>query len=471
MDKRDNVTDIAQDKRSTLMDKALILHRVREHLAELLAGRKTPQMEMLWEAFLEIHQVDIADFLSDLDVSVAQQLFSALPEKIRHEVFQECSDVKKVMLLSVLSEQEQVDLFEDLSADELTDLFDYFSDEELKHYLRLLHKKVSEKVLSLLQFDPESAGGIMHTDVITLMQDFTVERSINLLQRLRPSKDIHQSIYVVDKAGMLAGFINLEDLVLHKPTDRIGSFMHESEFVAYADEDQEKVVKTMVHYGLMVIPVIDKERHFLGVISGETLVDVIMEEASEDVQKMAALAPMKYPYFETSFVRLVWERSYILIVLLLAESFSSNILHAYKTTLSEFLLVFIPMLISTGGNTSSQTSAMVIQGMASGDITLENVWLFLRRELAMSAVLGSILGLTSFVRVWLTGGTLLESFAISIVLSVIVMLAAVLGSGIPLILKRLNLDPAFSAGPFLATIMDILGVLIFCLLTKAVLFS
>jgi len=311
----------------------------------------------------------------------------------------------------------------------------------------------------------------MHTDVITLMQDFTVERSISLLQRLRPSKDVHQSIYVVDKAGLLVGYINLEDLVLHKPTDRINSFMHENEFVAFADEDQEKVGKTMVHYGLMVIPVIDKENHFLGVISGETLVDVIMEEASEDVQKMAALAPMKYPYFETSFVRLVWERSYILIVLLLAESFSSNILHAYKTTLSEFLLVFIPMLISTGGNTSSQTSAMVIQGMASGDITLENVWIFLRRELAMSTVLGGILGLTSFVRVWLTGGTLLESFAISMVLSVIVMLAAVLGSGIPLILKRLNLDPAFSAGPFLATIMDILGVLIFCLLTKAVLFS
>ncbi|HXW86138.1 MAG TPA: CBS domain-containing protein, partial [Candidatus Bathyarchaeia archaeon] len=200
------------------MDNVLIIQRVREQLALLLAGQKTAQLEALWEAFLEVHPVDIADFVADLDTEHAQKLFNALPKKIQYEVFEECSETKKVMLLPVLSEPELVDLFEKLSADELTDLFDYVSDEELKYYLRLLHKKVSKKVLSLLQFDPESAGGIMHTDVITLMQDFTVERSISLLQRLRPSKDVHQSIYVVDKAGLLVGYINLEDLVFHKPT-------------------------------------------------------------------------------------------------------------------------------------------------------------------------------------------------------------------------------------------------------------
>jgi magnesium transporter len=292
-----------------------------------------------------------------------------------------------------------------------------------------------------------------------------------LLQRLRPSRDIHQRIYVTDNHHRLVGFISLEDLVLHKPSDRISEFMQKNEFVAYPEEDQEQVVKKMVHYGLMAIPVVNKDNIFLGVISGETLVDVLMQEASEDVQRMAALTPMKYPYFETSFLRLLWERGYILALLLLVESFSSTILHAYESSLSEFLILFIPMLLSVGGNTSSQTSAMVIQGMASGDIDTNNIWPFVRRELAMATLLGIVLGTTSFIRVQLTGGAFLESLTISAVLAMIVMLAALLGSGIPILLKRLNLDPAFSAGPFLATLMDIFGVLIFCLLTKLILFS
>lgn len=424
----------------------------------------------LWQAFVDMHPVDISDFLSDLDKESAQDLFKGLPTEVQEEVFKELSNSMKVFVLDFLSEQEQVAAFQTLSADELTDLFDHFSDEELKRYLNLLHKQVREKVMSLMKFDPDSAGGVMHTDVLTLIEDFTVEKSIQLLQRIKPSRDIHAHIFVTDRAHKLVGYINLEDLVLEKPSEYISSFMHKTEMVAQADQDQEEVAKKMIHYGLMTVPVVDKDNHFLGVIPADILVDVVMEEAGEDIQRMGAVMPLKYPYFETSFLRLLWARGYILVILLLTESFSSSILHAYEKTLSAFLLSFIPMLISTGGNTSSQTSAVVIQGMASGDITFSNMKRFLRREFMMATMLACMLGTASFARVYFTGGSLRESAVISSALSLIVLLAAMLGSGMPLLLKRLNIDPAFSAGPFLATIMDIVGILIFCYLIQTILF-
>ncbi len=443
------------------MDAKKIFDEIRENTQEVMQ-HESPLGKSLWKAFLDIHPADIADFFGEISRSEFRQIFLRLPKHLRLEVFRELSDVMKVYALSFMSDYDKVDAFHILPIDELTDLFDLFSDEELKVYLNLLHQKAREKVLSLLQFDPESAGGIMTTDVITLGADFTVEKSIKLLQRLSPSKDIHQQIFVLNRSHQLEGHINLEDLVLQKPQERIGSFMHKNELVARAQEDREAIAKKMVHYGLMTVPVIDDESYFLGVISSETLVDVIVEEATEDVQKMAALAPMKYPYFESSFIRLFLERCPILIALLIAQSFSSSILRAYEATLSALLFSLVPMLTSTGGNTSNQTSAMVIQGLATGDINVSNMYKFLRREFVMSLVLAIVLGATAFARVYVSGADIMQGFTVSCAISFIVITSVMLGSSMPLLLKRLNIDPAFSAGPVLATLMDILGVLIYC---------
>jgi magnesium transporter len=262
----------------------------------------------------------------------------------------------------------------------------------------------------------------------------------------------------------------LEDLVLHKGEERITSFVRKAELVVYPAEDQETIAKRMMHYGLMNVPVVDNENHFLGVISSETLVDVLVEEATEDVQKMSALAPIKQPYFEVPFFRLLFERSYILVALLFAESFSMTIMRMHESTLNDFLLFFIPMLISAGGNSSSQTSAVVIQGMASGELGFFNMIRFLKRELFMAALIGIILGLASFIRVYFSSAAFFESFVISISLTCIVLLSVLLGSIMPFLLKKLRIDPAFSAGPFLATIMDVLGIMIYCFIVKLLLF-
>lgn len=452
------------------MDNQKLLAEIREHFDDFITSAG-PLGQSLWDTFLQVHPADMADFLATLDREEIKQIIHKLPKELLIELFAELSDTLKVYCLSVINETRQAEVLDALPVDNLTDLFDLFEDEELKHYLRLLNKRVRQDVLSLLKFDPESAGGIMDSDVIELHADYTVEKTISILQRVRPKRDMHQQLYVVDSEHRLVGHINLEDLVLHSPKERIGAFMTKNELLVRVEEDRERVAQDMMHYGLMTAPVVDGENHFLGVITSDTLLDVISEEAREDVTRMAALAPLKYPYFETSILRLFWERGYILIVLLILESFSSSILQAYESTLTALLISLVPMLISVGGNTSSQSSAMVIQGMVSGEIHVTNFSRFLKKELLVTLFLALALGAAAFARVYLTGGNFLETIVASVALTCIVLISSVLGSCMPFLLKRLNLDPAFSAGPFLATIMDIVGIMIFCYLSKLVLFG
>lgn len=452
------------------MDGQHLLQEIKNHLDAVIA-QDSAYAKGLWEQFLHLHPADIADFFTDIDWDQFQELYLKLPKPLQLEVFKEFSDVMKVNSLSFMSEHDRAEALNMLPVEQLTDLFDLFSDEELKVYLGLLNKIAREKVLSLLKFDPESAGGIMDAEVLVFIQDFTVEKSIQLLQRIQPNRDIYQQIYITDKDHRLVGYIKLEDLVLQNAQARISSFMRPVEFVAQADEDRETIAKKMVHYKLMTIPVVGENNHFLGVIPSEILVDVLVEEASEDVQKMSALAPMKYPYFETSFFRLLFDRGYILIALLLAQSFSTTILKSYHATLGiGSLLYFTTMLISTGGNTSSQTSALVIQGLITGELHSMNIFKFLRREFLISGFLAFILGTIAFVRAYLSAATIIESLVVSVSLGAIVVVSVILGAMIPLILKKLNIDPAFSAGPFLATLMDILGILIYCYIAKMILF-
>lgn len=450
------------------MNQLKILQEIKDNIDNVIK-QDTPLGTSLWHMLTELHPADIVDLISELDGQVAQQLFLTMPKELRLAVFEKFSVRLQEWCLDFLSELERAEALYALSIDALADLFDHVSDEDLKKYLNLLHRRARDQVISILQFDPESAGGIMETEVIALMQDFTVEKSVKMLQRLRPKRDIHQQIYVTNRQNQLIGHIALEDLVLHPPQTRISSFLQKNELVASADQDREEIAKQMVRYGLTSVPVVGDENYFLGVIPSDILMNILVAEATEDVQKMSALTPMKQAYFETPFFKLLYNRGYILIALLLAESFSGTILKAYEDTLYGVLIFFIPMLISTGGNTSSQTSAVVIQGMATGEIHSGTIRRFLKREFLTACALSCLLGIASFVRVYITYKSLWESVAVSLSVALVVLCAVSLGSIIPIMLKRLNIDPAFSAGPFLATLMDVFGILIYCYIAKLIL--
>lgn len=424
----------------------------------------------LWHELIEEHPADIAQFLSDLDKQDFQNLFLNFPKELKIEVFDYLSDVMSASVFQFLSNEDKLEIIEKSSLHEVVDLFEFLSDAELKELFNLMHKKDRTQALELMRFGPESAGGVMDTDIITLTENLTVEQSIQILQRIQPRKEIHQEIYVTDHNHKLIGHIRLEDLVLKTPKTPLHAFLKENEVVASADEDQETVAQKMMHYHLTSVPVVGPNNIFLGVIPSDTLIEIIEDEASEDVYRMSAMAPIKQTYFETPFSRLLSERSFILIILLLAESLSTTIMESFEVVLSGFFLsAFVPMLVSCGGNTSSQSSAIAIQGLGSGEISNTNFKKFFKREILIAGCLALILGLTAFIRVYLNRHNIYTAFTVSLTLTIIVTLSVTLGSLLPLVLKRFKIDPAFSAGPFLATIMDIIGLFIYCYIAKMIL--
>ncbi len=442
------------------MESKQLHEMILQHVDEVIEGQ-TPQSKILWQSFLEMHPADSAQILTYLSQDDLQKLFLKLSQPKQLELFEELPDHTKERILEFLDDIQKAFILRQTPIDELTDLFDELSDKDLKKYLDILHKKDRQKVLSLLKFKPDSAGGIMSLDFVSLMQDLTVGQAISILQRLKPNIDLHREMYVTDRENKLVGYINLEDLVLKLPQTKLEAILKQVVYVTQPAEDQEIVAQKMVHYGMMTVPVVDEHMFLLGVIPEDTLIDIIQQEASEDVQRISA-APNATSYFELSFWSLLYQRSAILAVLLIMGSLTSFIVGYFQTTLTSFLVLFFTMLVSTGGNTGSQTSAIAIQAMSSGDLHKNNISKFIIREFFIGICLAIVLSAVAFVRVYWWYGNFMGSVVVSISLGLIVLLSVLLGASFPVILKKVGLDPAFCASPVLATMMDILGIFIYC---------
>jgi magnesium transporter len=429
---------------------------------EEIIEQKTETGIQLWEELIQLHPADLVDVLDQLNQNDCKRIFIKFPCGLQVALFSEFSVSNKSLILSLVDHEQQSCILRKSPIDELVDFFEAISDTDLKKYLEVLNKQDRQKAVSLLQFDPESAGGIMNTDIVTLMHDLTVARSVTLLQRVRPNKQLHQQIYVTDRHNILQGYIQLEDLVLQSPETALQSILKQPYFIAIAHQDQEAVAHQMVHYSMQSAPVVNKEHLLLGVIYEDDIIHVIQSEATENIHRMSAVVVEKRSYFDIPFKTLIYSRGSILAILLIAESLTSVIIGTFENTLTPFLVAFFTTLVSTGGNTSCQTSAITIQGMSSGDINDANVGKFVRREMLIGVAIALILAAVVFLRAYLVKGYLLGSFVVSLSLGSVVVLSVFLGSCIPILLKKLGLDPAFSAGPFLATMIDIFGIFIYC---------
>jgi len=425
----------------------------------------------LWNILLQQHSADIAMLINKLDPERQEALFKKLPKDLTIKVFRKIPALIQATLLITIDQDVAAALLKNMPADELTDLFDHLSDEDLEKYLKLLQAKQRNQIISLLNFNPRSAGGRMNSDVLTLQKDFTVKKSIELLQRIGPIKDLMPQIFVTNKDNVLVGHITLDKLVLSKPETSLSVIMNKNVLLVYVDEDQEDVANQMHHYGLLYAPVIDKNKHFLGVITADDVFEIIKEEGSEDVYRMFGLIPIEHSYFATPIWRFVWQRGVWLIGLLILQSVSSVILKSYSSMLNEYTIIaiFLTMLIGTGGNAGNQSATIVIRGLTTKEITRRNTHKVLLRELGISIIMGLILVVVAFIRVYFSSHDLLSTLAIILALFLTVVTSMLLGSLIPILLERFDIDPAHSAAPFLATLMDILGVLIYCIVCSKIL--
>lgn len=449
-----------------------ILFQIENNIEAVIAQDTTLGVD-LWELLLQQHPADIAVLIERIDEEQQQSLFKLFAKDLAASVFKHLESSLQALLLVEFETDLATSILNRMPADELTDLFDHLSDEDLEKYLKLLQKKERNRIISLLHFDPQSAGGRMNSDVITLQKDFTVKKCIHILQRLGPQKDVMERIYVTHKDHVLAGHITLDKLVLTKPETHLADIMQKNELIVYVDEDQEDVADQMHHYELSSVPVVDKQNHFLGVITSQDVVEILREEGSEDAYKMSGLArTVGHSYFSTSAWRLIWHRSVWLVSLMLFQSVSSMIMGTYNALIQSHTIIsfFLTMLIGTGGNAGNQSATLVIRGLINREISRNNAMKVLWREFGIGLVIASLLVLFGFFRVYYFYRDFVSALAINLSLFLIVVMSMVLGAMIPIILERFNVDPAHSAAPFLATLMDILGVLVYCFICSKILY-
>jgi magnesium transporter len=425
--------------------------------------KSKPNRELLlfFDQVRELHPVDIAEVLEGINRKMLVYLFFQLLLDQQADVFMEFTNETRQYIFRSSSKQKRELLLDYLTISELVDFFDDLSDSEVNLYIQLVNKKERSKVLSLLEFPETSAAGIMEIDIIVLPPNMTVIKTIVILKKLKSNKRLYKTIYIVNEKRVMLGYIELETLVFADDQDYISNFILPVEYLVKATDDREMVAAYMTRYRVDIVPVIDSDNHFLGVITSEIIARTIEDEASEDIFRMASLSPIENTYFKTDIFKLFWQRASILTVLLLMQSVSTMIIGKYTILLSGFLITYIGIITSTGGNTSSQVSALVIQGLASGDIRTKDMIRFIKRECLIGGLLGIFISLIGSIRTYFFHYQALDMIIVGIALFCIVILSTLLGSSIPFLLHKLKLDPAYSAGPLLATCMDILGVILF----------
>ena len=448
-----------------------ILFQIENNL-DAVISQETALGVDLWQILLEQHPADIAALIERLTHEDQVALFKALPRDLSVNVYKNILVEMQALILPELELDHATSILNNMPVDELTDLFDELSDEDLEKYLKLLQKRERTRIISMLNFDPRSAGGRMNSDVITLQKDFTVKKSIGLLQRLGSKNDlVTERLYITNKDHVLVGHITLDKLVLNRPETLLVDIIQKNELHVFVDEDQEDVADQMHHYDLSSVPVVDKQNHFLGVITAQDVVDIIRQEETEDIYKMSGLSPSHSSYFSTPAWTLIVQRSVWLVSLMLLQSLSSLILGGYENMISSYAILtcFMTMLIGTGGNAGNQSATLVIRALTTNEIVSGDALKVLWREFRIAVVIAGLLAAIGFARVYWFCANLVAALAINISLFCIVVTSVVLGSMIPIFLDYLNVDPAHSAAPFLATIMDILGVLIYCFICSKIL--
>jgi magnesium transporter len=441
------------------------------NLAAILAATEDKPHE-LWQVLTKKHPAEVAQLFTFLNEAHFIPLFCKFDKDFAQRVFEKLDTEEQVALVENLSEEMVAEIINDLSPEKVIAIFEAIPGLELEKYLKMAHKKRRRSLLSSLECLPDSAGRLANSKIFSLQSEFTVQKSIGIVQALGNSEETPPKIFVVDGHHHLAGFVKLSDLLRHNPTKKIAEILRPIEISVNAHDDQETVVKLFRRYEVLVMPVRDEAGHFLGTISASDILDVVQEEMTEDSFKMSGLSIGKHSYTDTPFFSVVFQRVQWLLPLLLLQSVSAFVLKYFGAAINnnDLLFYFMTTLVSTGGNAGNQSSTLMVRGLVTGEINMRNKGYVFWRELRVAFCTGIILVVFNVFRVLLTPGCTIPSLAtISVALLLIVLSSALLGTLIPIILDHFDIDPANSAAPFIATLMDIIGVSIYCLIANLLL--
>ena len=412
----------------------------------------------------ELNQVDIAELLEELDVHTALLIFRMLSKDLAVEVFAHFSVEHQRNIIAKVTDKELKDIVEELFFDDMIDIIEEMPANIVKKILK--HAKEEERSLinQFLKYPPESAGSIMTIEYVDLKKHMTVGDALRHIKRTGLDKETVYTCYVTDKNRKLEGTVSLRKLVISDEDKSIEEIMNKDVIYVTTHDDQETVANVFKRYGFLALPVVDKEERLTGIITVDDIMDVIDQEATEDFQKMAAMAPSEERYLDTSILNLAKHRIVWLLVLMISATFTGRIIRKYEDVLQSIVVLtaFIPMLMDTGGNSGSQSSTLIIRGLALGEIELNDDGRVLLKEFRISTIVGIILAIVNFFRIYLfdTVGPMV-ALTVSFTLFLTVIIAKVVGSLLPIAAKRLDIDPAIMAGPLITTVVDALSLILY----------
>lgn len=439
-------------------------------LTDLIKGYKLKEARNL---LLKLEEMDIARVISLLPAASRSIAFRILPQETAIEVFTKFEVSDQEELLRTFTIKEVKDLVENMEPDDRTELFEDMPPMLVKRLIKLLSPEERAIANQLMNYEEETAGRIMTTEFVDLQEDMTVEAALQKVKKDAPSKETIYTCYVTNHAGILTGVVSLRDLILGDEDARIDTLMDPDPVSVHTSMDQQEVIHVIKKYDFLAVPVVDNQERLVGIVTVDDVFDVLEEENTEDFQLIAGIAPTDEGYLSSSFFKLVLNRSIWIVILLFIASFSQDIIKGYSHAITPKwfypLSLFFTILVGVGGNIGSQSSILVIRGLATGEITRKDTWRLVFRSLGMGLMMGAIMGLFLLVRILMFGAGHEVKWVVTLALAAIVTTANFLGAILPLVIKRIGIDPALVSSPLITTLTDVGGLVLYFEIAKMVL--
>ncbi|WP_252217271.1 magnesium transporter [Clostridium sp. VAP41] len=427
------------------------------------------KLQKLINYFKDMNSVDIAKIMSELKDSQLVIVFRILPKDKSVEVFSYLDKEIQRKLIQSITDNEIKDIVEKLFLDDTVDFIEELPASVVKRVLKNTSTEKRELINQFLRYDESSAGAIMTIEFLDLKADMTVKEATNNVRYKSNSKEVVETCFVIDNDRKLQGTLFLKDLILNSEDTKIKDIMDKNIVYTKTIEDQEKVALIFKEYDLTCMPVVDKENRLVGIITVDDIIDIIEQENTEDFQKMAAMEPNEEPYLKTSAIKLAKHRIVWLLVLMISATFTGSIIKNFEDVLQSVVILaaFIPMLMDTGGNAGSQSSTLIIRGLALGDINIKDYGKVILKEFEVSIIVALALSSVNFLRIYFLEKTsLMISLTVCGSLFFTVIIAKVIGGALPIIAKKLKLDPAIMASPLITTVVDTCALIIYFTLAK-----
>jgi magnesium transporter len=423
--------------------------------------------DQIRELLDEIHPEDLADIIGDLDPDEAGALLARLPAEDAAPIFERLDEQEQGELVEQMRPESIAEIASEMAADDRADLFSALPEavgDQVFEALRKVDPEAAQEVRDIEKWPERSAGHLMTTDYVVVSPRMHVAEAIDIVRkRAREREQFVYVVYVLDQ-GKLAGVVSLRDLLIAEPSFGIAEVMRINIISVPPTMGQEDVARRMAKYDLNVMPVVADDGTLLGVITIDDIIDVLVQEQTEDVQRIGAVEPLDVPYFQTSFLTFIRKRAGWLVILFVEEFFTQTALRFYDPVMEAVkgALLYVPLLISAGGNSGSQSSTLVIRGLALGEIKLTDWWRILMRETVMGFILGCLIATIAMGRVMMyPDQTFLFALTVGLTVLAIILAGCTVGSMLPIVMKRVGIDPATSSTPFIASLVDTLGVIIY----------